>query len=247
MKKAILVVVCSAMVATAAQGAIITLLSDDFEYADQAAFNANWTGTTTMWNNEQSTSPTHSVKALTTATRVIRSYTESGTLTGSTDYVLIQFSFYDSNGTASAYRQYAELCDSTAPSATGQLIGLGLNNNIASDRYMVRILGVDTGSGASAYGKLDGAGVPTRSTGWHTLAAKVFDNSIEVYVDNVLSKTFAYAGTDRSYDAVRVGSNLTSTQVAYFDDILVQRVPEPVSLVLLGLGSLLFVRRRRTA
>ena len=72
-------------------------------------------------------------------------------MNGSTDIVKFRHNFYDSAGTASAYRQYAELDDTTAPSASGQLYALGLNNNLASTNYMARILGGDGGSGVSAF------------------------------------------------------------------------------------------------
>jgi hypothetical protein len=96
--------------------------------------------------------------------------------------------------------------------------------------------------------KLDGVGAPTRSTGWHTLEAQISDTSISYYVNGILSKTFDISGlTDRSLDTVKIGSNLSSTQTAYFDNVFVARVavPEPsaLSLAAIGLGALLLRRK----
>jgi hypothetical protein len=125
---------------------------------------------------------------------------------------------------------------------------MGLNNNIASTSYMARILGADGGSGSGAFFKLDDAGAPARSTGWHLLEARISDNDVKFYVDTILSKTVnTSATTDRSLDTVKVGSNLSAGQVAYFDDVYVERttVPEPASISVLALGTLIGLRRRR--
>jgi len=220
-------------------------LNENFDtYADQAAFQAAWpvSGTaSTVLNTEQSVSPSQSAKGLTTATRNARSVGEIGFLNGSTDLVIFRFNFYDSAGSASAYRQYAELDDTAAPSGSGQLYAMGLNNNIASTFYMARILGGDGGTGASAFFPLNDSGAPSRSTGWHSLEADIGDNSVQYYVDGILSKTVNISAlTDRSLDTVRLGSNLSATQVAYFDDIHVERIaiPEPSALALSLLGGL---------
>lgn len=249
MKGKALVVTAGAMLllsAASAQASI--LLSDNFEYASQAAFTAAWPveGTATaVWNTEQASSPTHSVKALTTATRSSHNFGESGVPTDAAP-ILFRIRYYDSAGTASAYRQYAEIIDSTGVGNL-QIIALGLNNNLVSNKYMARIVGIDGGSGVSAFFKLDGAGSPNRSTGWHTLQALIKDNSIDFSVDGVLSKTVTYASTvvDRSYERVRLGSNLSSTQVAYFDDAYVEVTPEPATLAILALGGLAAIRRKR--
>jgi hypothetical protein len=231
-------------------------LDENFDtYANQAAFESVWApsatpATGTTLSTEQAMSPFQSAKGLTTASRNTRGIGEIGFLNASTDAVVFRFNFYDSNSGAAAYRQYAELDDTAAPSAGGQLFAMGLNNNIASTYYMARILGGDGGSGVSAFFKLDGTGAPVRSTGWHTLEADIMDTSVSYYVDGILSKTIDITAlTDRSLDTVKVGSNLSSAQVAYFDDIHVERltVPEPsaVSMVVLGLGVILMNRRFR--
>jgi hypothetical protein len=219
-------------------------LDEHFDtYADQAAFQAVWAprGGSTTLSTDQSVSPTKSAEGLTTATRNLRTFGEVGFLNASTDKVIFRLNFYDSLGTAAAYRQNVELTDGTAPSVSGQIFGLGLNNDVASTFYMARIQGGDGGAGVNAYFKLDGTGAPTRSTGWHLLEADITDTSVSYYVDTILSKTVDItAVTDRSLDTIRLGSALTSTQVAYFDDIHVERiaVPEPSAATLSFLGGL---------
>jgi hypothetical protein len=228
-------------------------LNEHFDsYPDQATFQSTWAinGTaSTVLNSAQSVTPNQSVEGLTTATRNVLTIGEVGLLNGSSDTVIFRFNFFDSSGSAGAYRQYAELDDTTAPSSAGQLFAMGLNNNLTSTFYMARILGADGGAGVSAFFKLDGAGAPTRTTGWHTLEADITDNSVSYYVDSILSKTVDVSAlTDRSLDSVKVGSNVSATQVAYFDDIYVERVtaPEP-SVATFGLfaGALALLRRRR--
>jgi hypothetical protein len=241
---------CAALLPTMSWAQVF--LNESFDsYASQAAFEAAWpvNGTaSTVLSSDQSSSPAQSAQGLLTATRNARNIGELGFLDGTSDVIIFRFDFYDSNGTASPYRQYAELDDGLFPNSSGQLFAMGLNNNIASSHYMARILGFDGGSGAGSFFKLDGVGAPTRSTGWNTLEAQISDTSISYYVNGILSKTLDISAlTDRSLDTVKIGSNLSSTQIAYFDNIYVARmaVPEPsaLSLAAIGLGALLLRRK----
>ena len=164
--------------------------------------------------------------------------------------IKFSFNFYDGDAAAAPYRQFAELDDTAAPTSTGQLFAMGLNNNLTGNKYMARILGFDGGAGVSAFFKLDDVGSPIRSTGWHSLEADISDNAVVYYVDGILSKTVnTTALTDRSLDTIRLGSAVTSTTVAYYDDLRVERlvVPEPSSVALGLLGGLAFavVKRRK--
>jgi hypothetical protein len=244
------VFVGAALIASSAGATVF--LNENFDgYANQAAFDAVWTPVTTAatLSLAQSASPSQSVLAGTAAQRSLRTVAEIGTLTGSSDIVDFRFNFYDSNGTAPAYREYAELDDSAAPTGSGQLFAMGLNNNLTSSSYMARILGGDGGAGVSAFFKLDGAGAPTRSTGWHTLEARIGDNQVDYYVDNILSKTVNISTvTDRSLDTVKLGSGITSGSAAYFDDVYVERltpVPEPSVIALAALTFAGLLARRR--
>lgn len=223
----------------------VVLVDDNFEYSSQAAFEAAWPNTGTaaaVLSTEQAKSGTHSVKATTAAMRSGKPFTP--TTPSNAEPVVFSVSYYDSKGSAAAYRQYATLLDD-AGSGNGQLISLGLNNNLSSSSYMARIVGYNAG----AFFKLDGTGVPTRSTGWHTLQAVVSEVDIKISVDGVLSKTIDISNKttfpNRSYDQVRVGSNYTSGAVAYFDDVYVAKTPEPATLAVLVLGGLMMSRRRR--
>lgn len=222
------------------------LLSDGFDtYADQAAFQAVWpavgSGTSGTLSSLLSVSPPNSVNMATTGQRNERSFTESG-LPSAGNIVQFAFDFYDSDAAASPYRQYANLQDGASPGSYGQLISLGLNNNLTSgtfggNYYMARILGADGGSGTSNYFKLNNPAAPLRSTGWHTLRVDISDTAFDFFVDGVAAKTIANIGTLRSYDVVRIGSGLTSTVAANYDNVSVATVPEPATWAL-ALGGL---------
>ena len=248
------------------------LLSDNFDgYADQAAFNAVWpaqVGTGGTLSTLQFLSSPNSVNFPLTAQRNGRSYTESGN-PSALNAITFSFDFYDSNAGASPYRQVCQLIDG-AGSASGQLVSLGMNNNQSSadsggNYYMARILGytptaVDPDGGpnesagglaAGAFFKLNDYGVGLRSTGWHNLAVTFTDTVFSFYVDGLLAETVANTFTLRSYDAVRLGSGLSSVNEAYFDNMLigVNLVPEPSTFAVGLMGGiwLLSVMRRRAA
>jgi hypothetical protein len=235
----------------AANAAVI--INDNFEgYSSQANFEATWVPIGTVapqsgtWSTAQSSSPTHSVEVLGEAAsnnkqRNRRTFTETGTL-GIGDQIVWSFDFYDSNAAASPYRQYSNLQDSTAPSATNQLISMGLNNNQTSaanggNYYMARILGYtpeDTGGSAGSYFKLNDFGVGLRSTGWHNLKVIMStDNATSTdysfYVDNVLAETVDNVGTAaslRSFDNIALGSGLTNGgNAAYYDNVYLEFIP----------------------
>lgn len=212
----------------------VVLLSDNFDsYADSTAFSNVWnevltgkvTGTLT---NATNVSAPNSVSYDTTGTqRNGRSFAESG-LPAATNAITFSFDFYDSNAALSPYRQYANLQDGAAPGSSGQLVSMGLNNNLTStaeggNYYMARILGLAGNSGGtvSAYFKLNNAEAPLRSTGWHNLKVVITDAEFNFYVDGILSKTVANTGTLRSYDVVRLGSGLTSTAAVNFDNVII--------------------------
>jgi hypothetical protein len=261
-----------AWVAPSAKAAI--LLSDDFDgYADQAAFDAAWPAVSPQPSGVLSTtqfvSPTNAIfnrSTLTTegalAPRNQRSFAESGTPSAS-NVISYSYDFYDSNAAASPYRQYTTLQDSTAPSAAGQLISIGLNNNhtVGSDGgnfYMARILGYtptfaspvsgsNPATASGAYFKLNDNPALVRSTGWHNLKVLISDADLKFYVDNQLAETVANTFTLRSYDVFRLGSGVTSAAEAYYDNVRVENgpVPEAGSLTLFAMSSLWALRRRR--
>jgi hypothetical protein len=246
-----------------AKGAI--LLFDDFDgYADQTAFNAAWvnappSSASGTLSTLQAVSSPNSVNYQTSAQRNERGFAESGTPSAA-DPITFSFDFYDTNGTLSPYRQYATIQDGTGGSS-GQLISMGLNNTMTTlgdggNFYMARILGYDgapgvTGGGTLNFFKLNQGAAPTRSTGWHNLKAIITDTQVTFYVDGILSATenTAVAAT-RSFDLARLGSGVSSTAQAYFDNISIDNnpvpvVPEPASVAVLTIGGLALTRGRR--
>jgi len=234
-----------------------TLLFDNFDgYADQTAFTTAWpiiTGTGGTLSTLQAVSPANSINFPTTAQRNGRTIAESGNPNSLLNLITFSFDFYDSNAGVAPYRQYANLQDGVA-TGNGQLISLGLNNNLSSaadggNYYMARVVGIDGGTGAGAYFKLNDPAAPLRSTGWHNLRVDITDVDFKFYVDGILSQTVANSVTLRSYDHVRLGSGLSSVNEAYFDNFFVATsvVPEPTafSLLAMGLGGLLMSRRLR--
>lgn len=236
-----------------------SLLVDNFDsYADTSAFTTAWpvvgsqpTGTI---STVQAVSLSQSVRieaptagGTPTAQRNQRIFTESGN-PAADNLITFSFDFYDSDASINPYRQHANLQDSASPSLYGQLVSMGLNNNLISTAdggnfYMARVLGHNGG----AYFKLNDPGAPLRSTGWHNLRVEISDLAFNFYVDNILSEVVPQgggAGTLRSYDVVRVGSGVSSAAIAFYDNVSVTTIPEP-SLLALGLAGLTGVLRRR--
>ncbi len=229
------------------------LLHDSFDsYADQAAFASAWTpvgqAASGALQSSNWVSASQGVYYGTTAQRNERSFTESGTATAF-DSITFSFNYFDYDAQASPYRQYANLQDGTSPSSGGQLISLGLNNNLTASAdggnfYMARILGYN----GNAYFKLNDNSTLLRTTGWHNLAVTISDVDFQFFVDGMLAETVPQTGlTLRSYDVVRLGSGLSSTNPTFFDDVqvLISQVPEPTIAAFLGLGLCTLIGFRR--
>jgi hypothetical protein len=269
------------LVASMTQIASATIIvNDNFTYANQAALEASWApiGTagvlSTQLSTVQAASPTQSAQVPGhTATngqyRNRKTFAETSTFStsgnmGIGDQLIWSFNFHDASAANAPQRNYANLQDSTAPGATNQLISMGLNNNLAStaeggNYYMARILGANSNGGtAGAYFKLNDAGAPLRSTGWHNLKVVIttddgLSTDYRFYVDNTLAETalnVSTAANIRSFDNIAMGSGFTNGGVAaYFDDMYLEYIPapEPSSLALLGLGAAAVLRRRRAS
>ena len=273
MKSALLVACVVLAAALCCPASAATWLSDNFDsYANQAALEAVWTpigsGGSGVLSTAQAQSAPNSVLIDTTGTKRNRRTFADTTALGIGDKIVWSFDYYDSNAGLSPYRQYSNLQDTTAPSGTNQLIGMGLNNNQSStanggNYYMARILGhipEDTGGSAGSYFKLNDFGVGLRSLGWHNLKVAMssddgLSTDYQFYVDGVLAELVSNVGTAaqiRSYDTVRLGSGLSNASTAaYYDNMLVRRVPvpEPATFTLVGLGfaGIMLAGRRRSA
>ncbi len=163
------------------------------------------------------------------------------------------------NGTAMP-RTYAEvrgysasgLADgsSTADGALEQLFAIGVYNSVtmAGETFDANYFQARLTFGTTAgWFNLNGAGTPTRTTGWHDFAIeRLADNTtINFYVDGILSRSFTGA-TASTWDTLVLGSALgTATGTTYFDNVSVVTVPEPGSIALLTSAALLVRRRRR--
>jgi hypothetical protein len=259
-------VAVAAFASTAA--AQTTLLFDNFDgYADQAALEAVWTPfpnasivpsgvhPSLTLSTEQAVSPTQSLKnpGVTTlqgtaeSPRNQRFFLDSG-LPAADNLVHFEFDFYDSYDTGGAasvvpYRAYSGFFNSAAPSSSGGLVQMGMNNNQSASNsggnyYMGRVFGYDpvvdgeqgtTGNGA--FFKLNGVGtgdpgaVPLRSVGWHKLGVTVSDLDFKFYVDNILARVVDRADgfnsttiTVRSFDEIRLGAGVSNNNNASFVD-----------------------------
>lgn len=246
--------VLPALFLSGAEAAIV--LADNFDsYADQTAFLAAWpaqVGSGGTLSTATFTSAPNAVSFPLTAQRNGRLFPEAG-VPSSLNVVAFSFDFHDSDSTAAPYRQSASLIDG-AGTASGQLISLGLNNNLLASAqggnfYMARILGyTPPGQAAGDFFKLNDNPALLRSTGWHRLGVEVSDTEFRFYVDGSLAKTVANSVTLRSYDLVRLGSGLSSTNGIFIDNVLVETnpIPEPrfAALALLG-GAATCLRRLR--
>ena len=84
-----------------------------------------------------------------------------------------------------------------------------------------------------------------RSAGWHNLKVVLttddgLSTDYEFYVDNVLAERVSNIGTAatlRSYDNIRIGSGVSSTQAAYYDNMSVEFIPAAMNPVVGLQGS----------
>lgn len=263
--KALALATASGILALATSGfGQTTILFDNFDgYADQAAVNAVWNvglvGGGATLSLEQAFSGLQSMKQGTIAQQSGRDFTP---VSGSDVNPLVwSFQFYDSIQTANL-RQFATIRDNSP--ALAQIVAIGAYNDttLTKDRYTgLSVTAADLNTYyacrvAFAPGPnwfiLNGPNAPTRSTGWHELKAVFYGTTVEFYVDGVnalsgLMTSYANSLGAISFDRVTVGSGLSSANgVAYYDDVLVQVIPEPAAAALLGLGCLaVLVGKRR--
>jgi hypothetical protein len=245
-----------------------TVFFDNFDsYANQAAFNAVWnvgvTGGGLTLTNDQSFSPSQSVMQPGIATAYGSGH-DITPVSGSTGQPLVwSFEFYDSTQAANL-RQFATIRDNSPSLA--QIIAMGAysDTTLTTNRYtglQATATELNTYYACRVFATgpgwfiLNGPGAPTRSTGWHELKAIFSDTTVNFYIDGVnaltgLTTPYAAAAGGITFDRVTVGSGLSSANgAAYYDNVLVQVIPEPSSIALSILGGLttMWILRRRTA
>lgn len=239
-------------VTASAQAGVI--VSDGFEYGTQAAFETAWpptvAGASAILDSSRFSTGAKSVTIPAAVTNRNGLTIAATGLPSNDNNVTFSFDFYDSNGAAAPYRQASIMQVGASPTGIGQLVAIGLNNNLTAAQdggnfYMARILGFNGG----AFFKLNDAGSVLRSTGWHNLKVVIDDLNYKFYVDNSLAETVSQTGlTLRSYDTLRLGTGLTSLNEAGYDNFFVGTAPapEPATVGLLAVGTMgLLTRRRR--
>ncbi len=168
-------------------------------------------------------------------------------------YFLFTSYWYDEIGTATRFfnevRGYSGGTGvpnggTTASGSLAQLLAIGKYNSttLAGDtydgtKYQARVVfGTTTG-----WFNLNGAGAPSRSTGWHKFAIERMDDgtTVNFYVDDILSRTIVGTAAE-TIDTVVLGSGLGSTiGNAWTDGISLIPEPSAMALGLVGLGLLL--------
>ncbi len=263
--KALALAVSLGIVALAPRGfSQTTIFFDNFDgYADQAAFNATWnvglTGGGAILSTEQAFSASQSIKQDLTP-GLASGHDITPTFGSDAQPLVWSFRFYDSTQTANL-RQFATIRDNSP--ALAQLVALGAYNDTTLTKNLFTGASVTTADLNTYYACrvafapgpnwfiLNTEGAPTRSAGWHELKAVFGDTTVDFFVDGLLGMAdVPYAATAGAitFDRVTVGSGLSSANgVGYYDDVLVQVIPEPSAIALLSLGCLVFltVNRRK--
>ncbi len=222
---------------------------DNFDsYADQAALNASWTpqGTAMTLATDQFESSPKSIYQGTVAQQSWKNVPAA-------DQVALRdidfsFDFYDPNGTGSLARTYGMIYSRAGNNwadGLNQILAIGKYNGLATTKYSGRIA-----FGSLNWFSLDAATSPDRSVGWHTARIQgdgATAPTLTFSIDGAVGKTvtLTQAQGDVIMNFVVMGSGLTSTHGMWYDNVEV--APDPATLALLGLGGLMFARRRRVA
>ena len=229
------------------------IVDEDFEsYANDAAMQAVWAGglgtlDTGFGNGGQSMVHPGGTDSILSFATVNPDNANPLVLTGQ---------IYDDAGSANE-----RLTIGLRDAAATNLIEMGHYNGIASAFYAFRVILFD-GSGANpnwvAFENIvddSGASIANAPVeGWHTYTVTIGADSVDFTLDlnsdgniNATASVAAVAGAG-GFNSIRLGgpSNLSSPGGGgNFDNIVLETVPEPGSLALLGLGGLAMLRRRR--
>jgi hypothetical protein len=258
------------LVGFSCQSRAATVFKDDFEsYADQKAFATSWSrngapphvlDTTFGRNSSQSVKLVPQATGSGTSNRWYRNLA-TPVLPTDAKPVLFSFDFYlDPAGAGTIWSGDWQLVDVRAFSggafgagSLNGLVAMGVAYSGASfnaDTWNVRHFQgriLAPGHTSLTYYSLDALpGAVPRSSGWHTLTARIGGTQTLFSVDGVPAE-LVNAGITTPISTVILGSDVRSVHTFWADNISLRQVPEPDSALIVTLAlSAMFQSTRRS-
>lgn len=262
MKSLLVAVIFSLVVLLTAPASATLIFDESFDYANDAALDAAWaaSGTSnptyfldTAFGNTQ---PSYKMPNLTATNTNRLAYNLGADYNPTSDAQPLDFSidiYMPVDGSSSTTlwtgaRLYVELRgysgNAYGSGSLQTIVGLGLNNT-STDFFSNRYFQARVGTTSTFYtldAQLSSSGT-YRTTGWHTLKASIKASTIDFYLDNVLAETITRPNT-YGFDSLLLGSGYTSGGWDFWtDNINISMLPEPATLIILGIGALLLRRK----